>query len=174
MVSSPAIVWMKRYVGIEEPDDSSNPWAATSGKWVHRWLAAIGGTSLRASPEFARFPGENEIDERVRASADERCATLQQLCHSLGKTVPDWWISGWLNARYLARHLGGKIAGVQDWKWILTEFPIGRDGAVKIADGVELQLRGQIDLILAQDDAADFAGQKIWVVTITRRARPRN
>ena len=123
MVSSPAIVWMKRYVGIEEPDDSSNPWAATSGKWVHRWLAAIGGTSLRASPEFARFPGENEIDERVRASADERCATLQQLCHSLGKTVPDWWISGWLNARYLARHLGGKIAGVQDWKWIADRVP---------------------------------------------------
>ena len=114
-------------------------------------------------PEFARFPGENEIDERVRASADERRATLQQLCHSLGKTVPDWWISGWLNARYLARHLGGKIAGVQDWKWILTEFPIGRDGAVKIADGVELQLRGQIDLVLAQR-APDFAGQKIWVV----------
>ena len=40
MVSSPAIVWMKRYLGVKAPDDTSNPWAATSGKWVHRLLAS--------------------------------------------------------------------------------------------------------------------------------------
>jgi PD-(D/E)XK nuclease superfamily len=162
MVSSPAIVWMKRYLGVEAPDDAGNPWAATSGKWVHRWLAAIGET--RGEKIFTAFPTSPKIDERVRTSADERRATLQQLCDSLGKIVPDWWISGWLNARYLARHLGGKIAGAEGWKWMAAEYPIGREGTVKIADDVELQLRGQIDLILAQDDTADFAGQKIWIV----------
>ena len=45
-----------------------------------------------------------------------------------------------------------------------TEFAVGRDGAVKIADGVELELHGQIDLVLAQNDALSFAGQKIWIV----------
>jgi PD-(D/E)XK nuclease superfamily protein len=35
---------------------------------------------------------------------------------------------------------------------------------VKIADNVELQLRGRIDLVLAQNDAADLVGQKIWIV----------
>ena len=29
---------------------------------------------------------------------------------------------------------------------------------------LQLQLRGQIDLVLAQNDAANFAGQKIWIV----------
>lgn len=162
MVKTPAIVWLKRYLGIEAPEDTANPWAATSGKWVHRWLAAIGET--KEGKIFALFPSAEEIDQRIRLSADERRAILEQLCHSLGKTTPDWWISGWLNARYLARHLGGKIGGVEDWKWMAAEFPIGREGPVRIADEVELQLRGQIDLILTQNDAADFAGQKIWIV----------
>ena len=162
MVSSPAIIWMKRYLGVEAPDDTSNPWAATSGKWVHRWLASISET--QAGKIFTTFPSSTKIDERVGASADERRAALQQLCDVLSKIVPDWWISGWLNARYLARHLGGKIAGAHGWEWMAAEYPIGREAAVKIADNVELQLRGRIDLVLAQNDAADFAGQKIWIV----------
>ena len=162
MVSSPAIIWMKRYLGVEAPDETGNPWAATSGKWVHRWLASIG--EPKDGKILVLFPSAERIDERVRLSADERRGTLQRLCDSFGKAVPDWWISGWLNARYLARHLGGKIASAEGWKWMAAEYPIGREGAVKIADDVELQLRGQIDLILTQADAADFAGQKIWIV----------
>jgi hypothetical protein len=162
MVSAPAIVWMKRYLGVEAPDDTSNPWATTSGKWVHLWLASV------AAPErekhFAPFPSAFEIDERVEASAHERRALLEQICHSFGKTVPDWWISGWLNARYLARHLGGKIAGATDWKWMRAEYGVGRDGVLKIADGVELQIRGRIDLVLAKADTADFTSQTLWIV----------
>src|SRR5437762_6303691 len=41
---------------------------------------------------------------------------------------------------------------------------VGREGVVKIADGVELKLHGQIDLALTQNDADSFARQKIWVV----------
>ena len=37
-------------------------------------------------------------------------------------------------------------------------------GRLRIADGVELELHGQMDLVLAQNDAASFAGQKIWIV----------
>lgn len=162
MVSSPAIVWMKRYLGVKTPDDTSNPWAATSGKWVHLWLASMGEAGI--GKLFAAFPPATEIDQRVRGAADERRAVLQQICKSLGKTIPDWWTSGWLNARYLARHLGAKIAGATDWKWMTTEYAVGRNGAVKIDDGVELQLHGRIDLVLAQNDAADFAGQTLWIV----------
>src|SRR5437870_1821095 len=162
MVSSPAIVWMKRYLGVEAPDDTANPWPATSGKWVHRWLASISET--KDGKLFAAFPSSTIIDERVRVSADERRAALQQLCDALGKVVPDWWNSGWSNARYLARHLGGKIASVEGWSWMTAELPIGREGPVKIADKVELRLHGQIDLVLAQNDVADFTGQKIWIV----------
>jgi hypothetical protein len=162
MVSSPAIIWMKRYLGVEPPDNTNNPWAATSGKWVHRWLAKI--IETKAGKIFAAFPNATLIDERVRFFADERRAILHDLCDSVGKVVPDWWNSGWLNARYLARHLGGKIASAEGWKWIATEFSIGDEGEVKIADNIQLQLRGRIDLLLAQNDASNFAGQKFWIV----------
>ena len=162
MVSSPAIVWMKRYLGVEAPEDAANPWAATTGKWVHHWLANI--IEPRNGKIFSAFPTLTRIDERIRFAADERCADLRRLCDLTGKVVPDWWKSGWLNARYLARHLGAKIGAAQGWNWLATELAVGRDGAVKIGDGVELELHGQIDLVLAQNDALSFAGQKIWIV----------
>ena len=162
MVSSPAIIWMKRYLGVEEPEDAASPWAATTGKWVHQWLANIIETP--DGKIFSRFPTLSEIDERVRCAADEQRAEVRRLCGLVGKVVPDWWSSGWLNARYLARHLGAKIGATEGWNWIATELAVGREGVVKIADGVELKLRGQIDLVLAEDNASSFAGEKIWIV----------
>src|SRR5947199_6466646 len=161
MVSSPAIIWMTRYLGVEAPDDTANPWPATTGKWVHKWLANI--IETRDGAIFSAFPALTKIDKRIRLAADERCAALRRLCDLSGKVVPDWWTSGWLNALYLARYLGAKIGSAKGWEWMATEVAVGREGAVKIADGVELELHGQIDLALAQNDADSFAGQTIWV-----------
>ena len=162
MVSSPAIIWMKRYLGVEAPEDTANPWTATTGKWVHQWLANIVETP--DGKIFSKFPTLPEIDERVRSAADEQRAEVRRLCGLVGKVVPDWWSSGWLNARYLARHLGAKIGAAKGWNWIATELAVGHEGALKIAKGVELKLHGQIDLVLAEDDSSSFAGEKIWIV----------
>src|SRR5216117_1090997 len=91
MVSSPAIVWMKRYLGVEAPEDAANPWAATTGKWVHHWLANI--IETRDGKIFSAFPTLTKIDERISFAADERCAALRCLCVLVGKVVPDWWSS---------------------------------------------------------------------------------
>jgi hypothetical protein len=162
MLSSPAIIWMKHYLGVEAPEDATNAWAATTGGWVHHWLANI--IEMREGKTFSAFPTLAKIDERIRFAADEQCAALQRLCGLVAKAVPDWWSSGWLNARYIARHLGAKIGAAKGWNSMATELPVGRGGAVKIAHDVELHLRGQIDLVLAQTDAASFAGQTIWIV----------
>jgi hypothetical protein len=162
MLSSPAIIWMKRYLGVEAPEDATNPWAAATGRWVHHWLANI--IKTRNGKIFSAFPTLTKIDERICLAADERYATVRKLCGLVRKVVPDWWISGWLNARYLARHLGAKIGAAEGWNWIATELAVGREDAVKIAEDVELRLHGQIDLVLAQDDASSFAGEKIWIV----------
>jgi len=162
MVSSPAIIWMKRYLGVEPPEDTANPWAGTTGRWVHNWLANI--IEPRGDKVFAALPSLKKIDERICFSADEQRAEVRRLCGLVGKVVPDWWTSGWLNARYLARHLGAKIGATKGWNWMATELAVGRGSVVKIANGVELQLRGQIDLVLTQNDAVSLAGQKIWIV----------
>ena len=104
MVSSPAIIWMKRYLGVEAPEDTANPWTATTGKWVHHWLANI--IETRDGKIFSAFPSLTKIDKRICVTADEQRAAVQRLCGLVGKVVPDWWTSGWLNARYFARHLG--------------------------------------------------------------------
>jgi hypothetical protein len=44
-----------------------------------------------------------------------------------------------------------------------AELPISREGAVKITGSGTSSAR-QIDLVLAQNDATDFVGQKIWIV----------
>jgi len=162
MFSSPAIIWMKRYLGVEAPEETANPWTATTGKWVHHWLATV--VKTRDGKIFSAFPSLTKIDERICFGADEQCAAVRRLCDLTGKVVPDWWTSCWLNARYLARHLGAKIGGAKGWGWMATELAVGREGAVTIADGVELDLHGQIDLVLAKDDASSFAGEKIWIV----------
>jgi PD-(D/E)XK nuclease superfamily protein len=162
MVSSPAIIWMKRYLGAEAPEDAANPWPATTGKWVHHWLASI--IQPRDRKIFSAFPTLTKIDKRIRLAADERCAAVRRLCGLVRKVVPDWWSSGWLNARYVARHLGAKIGAAKGWSWMATELAVGRERGVKIADNVELNLHGQIDLVLAQYDASSFAGEKIWIV----------
>ena len=174
MVASPAIIWIKRYLGAEADDDMMNPWAAVGGKWVHHWLAGIAQASN--GKLFVKFPEPSAIDERVCSNASERRAEVHQLCASLGKTVPDWWTSGWWNALYLARHLGSKIARVTDWKWMATELPIGRDGPIQIFESLKLHFRGQIDLVLAQNDSSSFEGQNIWIIDYktnsTRELRP--
>jgi len=118
----------------------------------------------RAGKIFSTFPSLTKIDEGICVTADEQCAAVQRLCGLLGKVVPDWWTSGWLNARYLARHLGAKIGAAKGWDWMATERAVGREGAVNIADGVEFKLHGQIDLVLAKDDAPSFVGEKVWIV----------
>ncbi len=54
-----------------------------------------------------------------------------------------------------------------------TELAVGREGAVKIADGVELELHGQIDLVLAQNDAPVLPGKRSGL-SITKPILPGN
>jgi hypothetical protein len=130
---------------------------------VHAWLATV--VDRINDKIFAAFPSSSEIDKRVGLSADQDREVLRQICHSLDKAVPDWWNSGWLNALYLARHLGWKIGGITNWGWMAVEMPIGdREHTLKITDEVELLLRGKIDLLLARSATDDFAGQEIWIV----------
>jgi hypothetical protein len=90
---------------------------------------------------------------------------VKRLCASAGKTLPDWWISGWQNALHLARHLGSKIATAEDWRWMTTEWTIDADRAVQVVDGVTLSFRGRIDLLLARSEATSLAdADELWII----------
>jgi hypothetical protein len=162
LLKSPALVWLKKYLGLEGTDDDSNPWSAATGQWVHRWLAHLSGAS--AGKKFVPLPDASEIDRNIRRAAEKKYAEIKLLCQSVGKQVPDWWNSGWQNAFCLARHLGAKLATVEDWPWMATEWTIDGAAPTKISGDVSLQFRGRIDLLLARHECKSFQTDDLWIL----------
>lgn len=163
LVSAPALVWLKRYLGVRAAEESGNVWNASSGKWVHDWLAAIAAGTAKT---FLRFPTPAEMERRVCAEAEARQLTVARLCQAAGKPLPDWWTGGWRNAVFLARSLADKLGTVADWPWMATECTIEGKFAVQATGSPTLSLRGRIDLLLArtQPAAGSLAAGELWII----------
>ncbi|MEP7077689.1 MAG: PD-(D/E)XK nuclease family protein [Chthoniobacterales bacterium] len=163
LLSSPALVWMKKYLGVAAADESADLWATSTGKWIHDWLARIAGGTEKT---FARLPAASEIDRRICAAAEQKQAEVTRLCQAAGKPLPDWWISGWRNALFLARSLGEKLATAEGWPWMAAEWKIDQDLPVEVADDVTLSYRGRIDLLLARHETAAglLEADELWII----------
>jgi PD-(D/E)XK nuclease superfamily protein len=163
LLSSPALVWLNKYLGVKAAEENGNVWNTSSGKWVHDWLAAIAAGARRT---FTRLPDISEIERRICAAAEAKRSQVAGLCEAAGKPLPDWWIGGWRNALFLARVLGEKIATIVDWPWMATEWTIEGGHAVKVIESTALSLRGRIDLLLARAEpaAGSLATEELWII----------
>ncbi len=162
LLKSPALVWLKKYLGVEGAEDETNPWSAATGQWVHRWLANVAGADTKK--KFARLPGGAEIDQRIRTAAEEKYAEIKRLCQSARKSVPDWWNSGWQNAFCLARVLGAKLATIEGWPWMAAEWTIDGEEPVRVAGDASLMFRGRIDLLLARQEVSTLEADELWIL----------
>lgn len=162
LLKSPALVWLKKYLGVEGADGESNPWSASTGKWVHAWLANVAGAEGRK--KFVPLPDPVEIDRRIRSAAEQKCAEVTRLCRAARKPVPDWWNSGWQNAFCLARNLGAKLATVEDWSWMAAEWEINGEKPIEVAGAAALFCRGRIDLLLAKNESNSLATEELWIL----------
>ncbi len=162
LLKSPALVWLKKYLGLEGDDDDGNPWSAATGQWVHRWLAHVAGAD--AGKKFTPLPDASEIDQNIRVVAEQKCAEIKLLCQSVSKQVPDWWNSGWQNAFCLARHLGEKLATVEGWPWMAVEWTIDGTAPTNVTGDVSLQFRGRIDLLLARHECRSLQTDGLWIL----------
>jgi hypothetical protein len=162
LLSAPALVWIRKYLGVRAPEDDASVWNTSTGKWIHDWLARIGG----AEKTFVRLPDAGEIDRQVCASAQEKRAQVARLCESARRPLPDWWESGHRHALFLARALGEKLATAESWPWMATEWRIESDLPVQVAAGVAMSFRGRIDLLLARQplEAGSLAAEELWIV----------
>ena len=160
LLKAPALVWLKKYLGLEGPDDDSNAWSAATGQWVHSWLAHLAG----ADQKFVPRPNASGIDRNIVAAAEKKRAQIEALCQSVGKQMPDWWSSGWQNALCLARHLGSKLATIEDWPWMATEWRIDGTTPMKLTGDVSLRLRGRIDLLLARAEGTSLQADELWIL----------
>jgi hypothetical protein len=161
LLKSPALVWMERFLGVEGAEDATYVWNTTIGKWTHAWLAAVFG----GSEAFAALPGADECAARVSAAAERKRAEVRELCRLAGRTIPDWWDSGWEHALCLAQALGRIVSAIEDWKWAATEWRL-KAQAIALGEDLTLLLSGQADLVLGKTDAVpgSLALPDLWIV----------
>jgi hypothetical protein len=82
---------------------------------------------------------------------------------------PDWWTSGWHNARHLAEQFAEQLGTISDWPQLATEWKLDSPHMIKLMDGEELRVRGRVDLVLARDERAD----ELWIIDYkTGEAKP--
>jgi hypothetical protein len=161
LLKSPALIWMERFLGVEGIEDGTYVWNATIGKWTHAWLAAAFGRTQG----FAARPSGDECADRISAAAERKRAEVRELCRRAGRTVPDWWDSGWENALCLAQTLGRIVSAIDDWKWAAAEWPF-KAQPVDAGGKRTILLSGQADLVLAKTGTlpASLALPDLWIV----------
>jgi hypothetical protein len=160
LLKTPALVWLRRYLGVEGEDDPTYAWNATTGKWAHSWLASIGTRG-----EFHALPARGEINERIVAAAKCTRAEVHRLCHASGKTVPDWWESGWENALCVAQTLGRILGTIEGWQWAAPEWQLEAQ-PIALGHDRSLLLRGRADLLLRKTapSSASLEGTDLWII----------
>ena len=163
LMAAPALVWLRKYVGVQAAEDDSNVWNTSSGKWVHDWLAAMASGTTKT---FTSLPDPIEIQRKICAAAEAKRTYIERLCKAAGRALPDWWTGGWRNAVYLARILAEKLSDVSGWPWAATEWVIEDDAPIQVIPNVMLRFRGRIDLILARSELAtgSLATDELWII----------
>jgi len=164
VVKTPALIWLKKYLGIENQEPDLNQWNAATGTWVHDWLAKIAATEEKNA--FVDFPTGDEMCERIEGAAQKFRKVIVDLCAVSGRSVPDWWSSGWSNALALADFLASKLAEVEGWPRMAAEWRLESPQLLSSNGGNKLRVRGRIDLILAQAQPNDsqLTGSDVWIV----------
>ncbi|HVI81374.1 MAG TPA: PD-(D/E)XK nuclease family protein [Chthoniobacterales bacterium] len=160
----PAIVWMEIFLGVEGSDENGDAWPVATGQWVHRWLA----NSVRDGEEnaFLDVSHADEIRARIVEHAQAFRREIEALGAGRGKTLPDWWRSGWSNALYITDCLAAKVSGLHDWSKMAVEWSLGSPALISLGENETLRVRGRIDLILARrkSDQSQLGYDDLWVV----------
>jgi hypothetical protein len=157
----PALVWMRTFLGVDEPEPHDIDLApAALGRWVHRWLATIAPAG-----EFASIPVPDELERITRAAATSFRDSILSLFTHCSRDVPDWWLGTWQEAAGIAAILARRLGAVSGWEKCAAEWNLGSVG-IPLATGETLRVRGRIDLILARDSAVNgrIPGNEAWVI----------
>jgi hypothetical protein len=164
-VKSPAIEWMRLFLGVDPDSENENAWATATGRWVHRWLA----DSVRHTigDAFVELCEVDEIRGRLVQHARHFRDEVHDLCVACGRPLPDWWVSGWSNALYIADRLATKLSGLAaDWTHMAPEWPLDSPTKIPVGKNESLRVRGRIDLILARGTRKEsrLPFENLWLI----------
>jgi hypothetical protein len=164
-VKSPAIEWMRLFLGIDPDGENGNAWATATGLWVHRWLAeSVRHTTGDAFVELCEV---DEIRGRLVECARQFRNDVHDLCVACGRPLPDWWVSGWSNALYVADRLATKLSDLAaDWTYMAPEWSLDSPTKIPVGKNEFLRVRGRIDLILARGprNESRLPFENLWLI----------
>ena len=164
-VKSPAIEWMQLFLGVDPDGENGNAWATATGLWVHRWLAdSVRQTTGDAFVELCEV---DEIRDRLVQHARQFRDEVHDLCVACGRPLPDWWVSGWSNALYIADRLAAKLSGLAaDWTHMAPEWSLDSPTKIPVGKNEFLRVRGRIDLILARGTRKEsrLPFENLWLI----------
>jgi hypothetical protein len=164
-VKWPAIEWMRLFLGVDPEGENGNEWATATGLWVHRWLA----DSVRETTgdAFVKLCEVDEIRGRLVQQARQFRDEVRDLCVACGRPLPDWWVSGWNNALYIADRLAAKLSGLaSDWTHMAPEWSLDSPTKIPVKKNEFLRVRGRIDLILARGTRREsrLPFDELWLI----------
>ncbi len=162
LFKSPALIWMKSFLGVEADDLDLEQWNLAVGIWVHEWLREI--VDRPSAQSFGKLGSDaRERVQRAATTFRDEIATMLKRC---GRAVPDWWSSTWHNAFYISNCFAGHVAATKEWPYAATEWSLRALPAIQINGADGLKLRGRIDLILAKENPTTnkFTDEDLWVV----------
>ena len=164
-VKWPAIEWMRFFLGVEPERENGNAWATATGLWVHHWLAE--SVRQTTGDAFVDLCEVDEIRGRLVQHARQFRDEVHDLCVACARPLPDWWVSGWSNALYIADHLAAKLSGLAaDWTHMAPEWSLDSPTKIPVGKDEFLRVRGRIDLILARGARKEsrLPFEDLWLV----------
>src|SRR5437899_9280994 len=78
VVKTPALIWLKTFLGVENQEPDLNQWNLATGTWVHDWLAQV--AAAKEQNVFVDFPATAEIRERLNRAAQAFRQLIVDLC----------------------------------------------------------------------------------------------
>ena len=164
-VKWPAIEWMRLFLGVDPNAEKGNAWATATGLWVHRWLAK--SVRQTTGDAFVELCEVDEIRDRLLQHARQFRNEVHNLCVACARPLPDWWVSGWSNAIYVADRLAAKLVGLAaDWTHLAPEWSLDSPTKIPVGKNEFLRVRGRIDLILARGTSKEsrLPFENLWVI----------
>lgn len=159
LFTAPALIWMKRFLRVESDEGDVVSWNLATGNWVHRWLATVApGPDQKFIPKASK----NDIVKGVDRAAKDFQNEISSILTANNRVLPDWWLSGWRNARYLAGRFAEELGDLTGWPQIATELQLDREETIPLDDRHQLRVRGRVDLLLARGDDPD--SRELWIV----------
>lgn len=161
----PALAWYEHVLHVRPmPAPAKHEVRAlAAGTWLHDWV----NPTARAT-QLQVLPAIDAWIERIERAADKKRVAVARAYRQAQRALPDWWQAEWAWTRRLAQQFARSITGQQLWSHGAGEFSLRPGAKVAAPGGLNMPVRGRMDLVLGQHAAVLEAHTELqraaWII----------